>query len=347
MGGITGPYNDTLQPPRSSGVVALTKDWRKYSIGLGGADLSRIGGGFAFAIEKAANPRGATFYLDDIRYENASNPPGDVYPPAEFPVDCYSMMAGHTYDNALMLLAFLSTGDPGDAARARLLGDSLVWAQQHDEIPDGRIRNVYYPDDLATGTTYGNKGDVARHNYDKYGNGVGPGNMSWAMVALLDLYQRLGGDEYKESALAMGRWIVKNTYSTTGAGGYTAGVNGWESNPDVLTYKSTEHNVDVYVAFMKLWEVTGDRIWRDRAMHAKRFVASMWDDTGAFFYTGTRPDGIAVNDDNFPVDVMPWGFLAMGEVDKYGRGLKSALNRHYRCSGRSPGTAPDSTGNPV
>ncbi|MEW6363302.1 MAG: hypothetical protein AB1714_01545 [Acidobacteriota bacterium] len=129
-----------------------------------------------------------------------------------------------------MLLAFLSTGDPGDAARARLLGDSLVWAQQHDEIPDGRIRNVYYPDDLATGTTYGNKGDVARHNYDKYGNGVGPGNMSWAMVALLDLYQRLGGDEYKESALAMGRWIVKNSYSTTGAGGYTAGVNGWESN---------------------------------------------------------------------------------------------------------------------
>ncbi len=96
-----------------------------------------------------------------------------------------------------------------------------------------------------------------------------------------------------------------------------------------MKYKSTEHNIDVYVAFMKLYEVTGDGVWRQRAMHAKALVVAMWNNAGAYFYTGTKADGVKPNADNFPVDVMPWGFLAMGEVGKYGRGLASALARHY------------------
>jgi hypothetical protein len=241
------------------------------------------------------------------------------------------MMAAHTYDNALALLAFLSTGDKADVARAKLLADSLVWAQQHDEFRDGRLRNVYYPDDLATGTTFGSNGKVARHNYDKYGNGAGPGNMGWAMIALLNYYKKFGGDQYKSAALSMGQWIQKNCYDTRGAGGYTAGYNGWPpAGADVLKYKSTEHNIDVYVAFMKLYEVTGSSVWKQRAMHAKAFVASMWNSASAYFYTGTEDDGVTPNKRNYPVDVMPWGFLAMGEVGKYGRGLASALTRHSK-----------------
>jgi hypothetical protein len=97
----------------------------------------------------------------------------------------------------------------------------------------------------------------------------------------------------------------------------------------VLTYKSTEHNIDIYVAFMKLFEVTGNSEWKRRAMHAKAFAASMWDNSNAYFITGTKGDGVSDNTDNFPVDVMPWGYLAMGEAGKYGRGLASALTRHY------------------
>jgi len=233
-----------------------------------------------------------------------------------------------TYDNALALIAFLSTGDAADAERAKLLADSLVWAQQHDELPDGRIRSIYYADNLAVGTTYGNRGNIARHSYDKYGNGVVTGNMAWAMLGLLHYYQRHGGDQYKNAALRAGQWIHKHTYSTVGTKGYTGGIVGWEPNPESHTYKSTEHNIDVYVAFMKLYEVTGDPVWRQRAMHAKAFVDSMWVSSEGFFYTGTRPDGVTPNTDNFPVDVMPWAFLAMGEVGKYGRGLAAALVRH-------------------
>ena len=336
LGGITGPYNDSLQPARKTDTLTLTTDWTQYVIDLTGADLTRIGGGFGWTIQQEQNPSGATFYIDDVRYENASSPPGDIFQITNdtFPPDAYSMLTAYTYDNALMLLAFLSTGDPTDAARAKLLADSLVWAQQHDDQNDqfgeGRIRNSYYADDLATGTTNGNNGNVARHNYDESGNGAGPGNMSWAMIALLNYYQKYGGHQYEDAALLMGQWIYDNWYDTRGAGGYTAGYNGWPpSDAEVLTYKSTEHNIDVYVAFMKLYKVTQDPTWQQRAMHAKAFVVSMWNDSGAFFYTGTMDDGITINTSNYPVDVMPWGYLAMGEVNKYGRGLASALANHY------------------
>lgn len=332
VGGITGPYHDSLQPARKSLVLSLTPTWTQYAIDLAGANLTRIGGGFGWIAEKANNLGGATFYLDDIRYENAASPPGDIYRITRdtFPPDAYAMLAAHTYDNALALLAFLSTGDPADAARAKWLADSLVWAQEHDEFGDGRLRNVYYADDLATGTTFGSNGKVARHNYDNYGNGAGPGNMGWAMIALLNYYKTYGGEPYKNAALSMGQWIYNHCYDTRGAGGYTAGYNGWPpAGADVLQYKSTEHNIDVYVAFMKLYEVTGNLAWKQRAMHAKAFVASMWNSTGAYFYTGTEPDGVTPNADNFPVDVMPWGFLALGQPNHYGRGLASALTRHY------------------
>jgi hypothetical protein len=210
-----------------------------------------------------------------------------------------------------------------------LLADSLEWAQRHDEITDGRIRNVYYADDLQTGTTYGNTGNIARHNYDEYGNGIGSGNMAWAMIALLNYYQRYGGSRYLSAARDMGKWIVNNTYSITGAGGYTGGIQGWEPTPEILTYKSTEHNLDVYVAFMKLYEVTDDPVWRQHAMHAKSFVAAMWNNTDGFFYTGMRDDGVTINTDVFPLDVNTWGFLALGGASKYGRGLTYVRNNIY------------------
>ena len=44
-------------------------DWKQYVINLEGKDLSSISGGFAWATNLDVNPDGATFYLDDIRYE--------------------------------------------------------------------------------------------------------------------------------------------------------------------------------------------------------------------------------------------------------------------------------------
>ena len=67
MGGITGEYADS--DVAGIGPLALTTEWRQYTIDLEGKDLASISGGFSWATNLDANPNGCTFYLDDIRYE--------------------------------------------------------------------------------------------------------------------------------------------------------------------------------------------------------------------------------------------------------------------------------------
>lgn len=67
IGGITGLYPDS--DIAGIGPVLLTAEWKQYEIDLRGKDISYISGGFAWATNLDVNPEGATFYLDDIRYE--------------------------------------------------------------------------------------------------------------------------------------------------------------------------------------------------------------------------------------------------------------------------------------
>lgn len=67
-GGISGKrYQDSFQ--KSMGSVALTRQWKQYSISLKGDKLSNVLGAFAWVATAADNPNGLTFYLDAIRYE--------------------------------------------------------------------------------------------------------------------------------------------------------------------------------------------------------------------------------------------------------------------------------------
>ncbi len=67
MGGIMGEFSDS--DGAGIGPVVLTKDWTQYTIDLAGKDLSYIIGGFCWATNADANPEGAVFYLDEIKYE--------------------------------------------------------------------------------------------------------------------------------------------------------------------------------------------------------------------------------------------------------------------------------------
>ena len=67
IGGITGEYADS--DVAGIGPVVLTTEWQEFTIDLEGKDLSSISGGFCWATNLDVNPEGATFYLDDIRYE--------------------------------------------------------------------------------------------------------------------------------------------------------------------------------------------------------------------------------------------------------------------------------------
>jgi hypothetical protein len=67
VGGIMGEYSDS--DTASIGPIILNKEWTQYSIDLKGKDMSYIIGGFCWATNVDVNPEGATFYLDEIKYE--------------------------------------------------------------------------------------------------------------------------------------------------------------------------------------------------------------------------------------------------------------------------------------
>lgn len=71
VGGINGPYGDSLRQPRST-LARLDANWREFEIDLTGADLRHIIGGFCWVTNWAANPQPITFYLDEIRFEGRS-----------------------------------------------------------------------------------------------------------------------------------------------------------------------------------------------------------------------------------------------------------------------------------
>ncbi len=67
MGGIMGEFSDS--DATGIGPVILNKEWTQYTLDLKGKDLSFIIGGFCWATNVDVNPEGATFYLDEIKYE--------------------------------------------------------------------------------------------------------------------------------------------------------------------------------------------------------------------------------------------------------------------------------------
>jgi hypothetical protein len=328
IGGITGPYSDSLLKT-STGYLTLSTSWQMYTIDLASKDLSNVIGGFGWITNSSNNPSGATFYLDDIRYNKSR--PDDLRFLASYETlafitpDTVIRNTCYVYDNSLALLSFLARGNDEDLRRAKILADSFVYAAHNDRYyTDGRLRNAYMSGDLSDHLT----GKVrlpgwsdpldAQWREDTGQVSSYTGNLAWAMIALLSYYNKMGGSQYLDAAQMIGEWIEEKTKDTRNdgcPGGYTGGYEGSEPNPGKITWKSTEHNIDVYVAFMLLYELTSDSKWKDGAIHAKNFVDAMWDSTDQHFWTGTKNDGCTIDTGNIPVDIQAWPLLALGSYN--------------------------------
>lgn len=88
VGGIKGTYPDSAEV--SFGPIELSNTWEKYTINLAGEDLKYISGGFAFITSADLNPKGATIYLDDIKFEKDASMKPKVKAPEEMPFYVYS-----------------------------------------------------------------------------------------------------------------------------------------------------------------------------------------------------------------------------------------------------------------
>jgi len=88
VGGIKGTYADTVEV--SIGPIELTNSWKQYTINLSGKDLTYISGGFCWVTTSDLNPEGATFYLDEIKFEYDPALKPETKKPENMPFYVYS-----------------------------------------------------------------------------------------------------------------------------------------------------------------------------------------------------------------------------------------------------------------
>ena len=250
----------------------------------------------------------AYLHLDGAMDEWASPPALRV--PSSYhggPLDSWDNSV--TYDNALVIIAYANRKDNADSLdRARTMGDALLQMQAKDPIGDGRVRNAYGPERLfdANGVP----------NIQTWGSASG--NQAWAGMALAHLAHVTKDAKYRDGALRIGEWLLRETKDTRGRGGFTGG---YRSDGTKIEWKSTEHNIDMVGLFGMLHQLTKDRKWRRARKHARKFVKSMWDKKEERFHIGTKPDGVTINRDEYiPEDVQSWGYLAL-RSDRYRRAL--------------------------
>ena len=337
VGGLGWNFTTKVEPFADSttkislGTVNLSKEWKRYEIPLGNADLSRINCGFAWVTNDISNPglANVTFYIDDIYYSfpEKQSPPVFLQSFASAPVGTDASTINnfaYTYDNAMAIMALCYAGKTD---RAKQIADALVYAVNYDrDYSDGRIRNAYSSGDVRSFPNwYSVKGtefarmpgfyDIKDKTWyeDKGTLSTSAGNAAWAVLGLMEAYRTVGDAKYLRAAQKIGDFLLT---LKSEKGGFTGGYEGWDNAK--ITYKSTEHNIDLISAFAILAnhsDGTKKQEYASASEHAKEFVLSMYDGGKGCFYTGTDPDGVTINKTVLPLDVNTWSILAMPDFE--------------------------------
>jgi hypothetical protein len=240
---------------------------------------------------------------------------------------------GDVYDQSLAALWFIErarfefaagrteAGNQKLAWAQRLL-DALIFLADHDPFADGRLRAAYWANNLLNGS--GNEASIMDPS-------VGVGNMAYFGIALTRFYDvantydvaaenNYAGaparDDYLQIAEATADWILAHTWDGEGPGGFTGGYDGWNKPPleqIAFTWKSTEHNIDIFTLAMNLLYLRPHLKWFRMAEHAANFVRAIYvevDDSTGYYLTGTLDDGITPNPSPIPTDAQAWTALA-------------------------------------
>ena len=236
--------------------------------------------------------------------------------------------AAFTYDNALAIIALVACGQE---AQAKRLGDALADAATNDRAgAQGRLRNAYRAGAQDHGPLPNGWWDPARQQWleDDYQVGTATGNVAWGTLALLTLADHTHNRRYGLAAAKLGQWAIDHTLDKRGAGGFTGGIFGGEATPQTLTWKSTEHNIDLEAAFRWLARTGLPGEWAQAAQTARRFIEAQWDDASGHFLIGSTPDGVTGNRATSGLDVQFWALLLPQAPDKWRRALTYAQNAH-------------------
>jgi hypothetical protein len=252
--------------------------------------------------------------------------------------------AAFVYDNALASIALVACGKPDDARR---IADALVLASTHDRhYHDGRLRNAYRAgaashDPLELPGWW--DAPARRWDEDAYQVGSATGNVAWAALALMTVYEATHDRRYLDAASSLMNWVAVNTYDAGPPGGFIGGYFGEEPQPLRQSWKSTEQNVDAYAAFSWLARSTGDSHWTAQAAHARDFITAMWDARDGRFVIGTQNDGRTLNAGPSALDAELWPLIALPEspASDWERSIDWTMQHHRAGAGLGFNAQPD------
>jgi hypothetical protein len=202
----------------------------------------------------------------------------------------------YTYDQAVAAIAFISYGDIG---RAELILGKMADIQ----APEGFWLNSYW------WNGYGE--EIRKH--------VGP--VLWMAIAVMNYEKATGNTSFHEMGVKAIDWCL--TYERA-SGGITGGETQW-AVPNTWTLEPwicTEHNIDAWPVLLYFADTTPAKATRYRSAAAgvKTFLDTVaWDSVNKRFYGGYKTDGNYI-DLNVPMDVNPWGVLALGS-ETYGEAI--------------------------
>jgi len=313
--GVGGDQGDSIHKYVT---LALGDTWARYAIDLSGGVLRHLHRGFYWVASRYNNPTGCVFFLDDIQFDLDQTDSLrfiQTYFPLLYLHDReWALNQAYTYPNVLAMLAFMARGTADDMARAENLGDAFALCQGHDRhFGDGRLRNAYMTGNILDRTTGKARlpgwwdPDSGRWFEDRYQVGTYAGEMAWLLTAWLTYDSVTGTTRYDSNAVRLANWIQDNCWCAYAAG-YRGGFEGPDDTNPRLPWFSTEHNLDLYVAFTRLYCETGDTLWRARANAALAFVQRMWNPARGYFRCGMK-DSVTI-DSVCVLDAQAWGLLA-------------------------------------
>jgi len=312
------------------------------------SDFSDLIDGFTVSASKNLNTDSVRVYIDDIKYNKERT---------ENPRFCQSFVCGSdtidmtlknradVYDNSLKLLADLAlynaTLEHQCLQDARLTGDALIFAIQNDRFyNDGRLRNAYMSGEIEhwNGTVKipGWWDNTDKKWYEDVACvSTYTGNMAWAGLALLSLYEATQDANYLDASRIVADWCIAKTQTNYG---FTGGFTGWgETSQDTIKWKSTEHNIDLYALYKRLYSLTSDMEYGNAALNTRNFVLSMWNAENHHFWTGTTDDGTTINKSVIPLDIQAWYILAFQDsISEYSSGMDWVNENCYLENYKSP-----------
>jgi len=214
----------------------------------------------------------------------------------------------YTYDQAVAAIAFVVKGERGRA-------EKVLNKMRDIQDPQGFWLNSYWYNNGA--------GEEIRKH-------VGP--VVWMAMAAMAYEKQYNDTRYRPMALKALDWSLQYQQAN---GGVAGGWSGWSNSNE--PWSSTEHNIDIYRVLQYYASVDSSKAasYNAAAAKVKSFLdTKVWDESHKRFTGGWKND-TGLIDPKIPLDVNPWGVLALGTSGTHNYGASLA---YVENANGSPGT---------